>query len=165
MIVSKFTKRTYLVFLFIPFIILLGYYLIDNFFNFQEHEYNAIISAIFCILLFFSLLYFREFRKRAITISISNNEIISSNFYGFGKDKVFKFEEFITSKTIYNYTRYGSHKYENLYLYINDSAVIQISEMYHSNYKELKEIITERIPISETKYFSFWEDLKDAYKL
>lgn len=154
MIKSKFTFNIFLIPIFIFFfsavIVLLSE--IDN-----NNGNNLNISlGIFCLLFLTLWLIFVEFRKRACSIIINSQSIISSRYFGLGKKRRYLFNDFDGYAIQNSRTRYN--EYESFILIINQKSKIIICQEYHENYEEMKsELIdkTKKHKIPKIKYGLF----------
>lgn len=113
------------------------------------------------ILFLMAWLVFGELRKKAIKVKIDYNTISVTNFLGLGLTKVYSFTEFDGFKISILPSEY--QEYEYLFLLINKKKAIIISQFYHSNYSEMKSLITRKTKNLGTADFSLIQEAKDIF--
>ena len=82
-------------------------------------------------------------------------------FLGLGHVKVYNFSEFEGYKI--SILPSESQEYEYLYLLINRKKVIKISQFYHSNYSEIKEVIVKKTKNLGKESFSLITEVKEIF--
>lgn len=114
------------------------------------------------VLLLFTWIWlvFGELRTKVIEVTIDNNTIEKRNYLGLNQKYNFKdFDGFQTSIL----TSKGE-TFECLYLVKDSQKIIKISEAYHKNYDELKNLIgVKSKELGEIK-FSYIDELKEIFK-
>lgn len=121
-----------------------------------------LFASIPILLLFFFILIwlvYGELRTKAIKVIISSNKVIVKNFMGLGLGKDYGFKEFDGYKISILPSEYK--EYEYLYLYIGQKKIIKISQFYHSNYDELKKLITSKTKNLGEEPFSIIREIKE----
>jgi hypothetical protein len=117
----------------------------------------------FLVIFIFILLWlvFSELRTKALAITIEENRIEGSNFLGLGISKWYDFKELKGFKTSSLLSLWG--RYEFLYLIRDNKKVIKISEFYHQNYNELKQILLTKVKNLGLENYSLIRDLKEMF--
>ena len=113
------------------------------------------LSLLFIFTIIFLL---AETRHKIIKIIIDRNTISKRNFltiiqYNFGD-----FDGFQTS--IIN-SKNGSYEY--LYLVKDNKKLIKISEQYHKNYFEMKDLINQHSKFLGDTKFKYWHEVKEMF--
>ena len=119
-----------------------------------------VFAGVFLIIL--TWLVFGELRTKVISVTIDNDLITSANFLGLGSKQKFvltEFEGFTTSLLPSN-----GGTYEYLYLLKDNKKVIKLSEFYHKNYFELKQVLTKRVKFLGDKPFNMLTEIKEIYR-
>ena len=120
------------------------------------------IHIYMAVLFVFTLVWlvFGELRTKIIEVLIDNYHIENRNYLGLRIKYNFKdFDGFQTSIL----TSKGE-SFEYLYLIKDNRKIIKISEAYHKNYDELKNIIKLNLKdLGEIK-FSYIDELKEIFK-
>lgn len=120
------------------------------------------IDIYMAVLLLFTWIWlvFGELRTKVIEVTIDNNTIEKRNYLGLNQKYNFKdFDGFQTSIL----TSKGE-TFECLYLVKDSQKIIKISEAYHKNYDELKNLIgVKSKELGEIK-FSYIDELKEIFK-
>jgi hypothetical protein len=120
------------------------------------------IDVFMSVLLFFTLIWliFGVLRTQIISITINDNQIKKKNYLGFNKQYSFKdFDGFqtsiLTSKGV---------SFEYLYFVKEGEKIIKISEAYHKNYSNLKDIISTHLKDLGEIQFSYFDEFKEVFK-
>lgn len=102
---------------------------------------SPILFFIKCLFFFFIwfALFWGELRTKIISVDIENHEIFVKRYCGLGITQVYRVEQIDGFKTSILSSR--GKRYECLYLMITDKKIAEVSEFYHSNYKDLKKQI------------------------
>ncbi|MEO8150150.1 MAG: hypothetical protein ABI723_21125 [Bacteroidia bacterium] len=132
------------------------YIVIFSSINYTSKDY----LFLFFISIVFIILVFGELRTKAISINIYEDIISSKSFLGFGKKRQFDFKYFDGYKTS---ILIGSGFYEYLYLMHKDKKVIKISQFYHRNYSELKQIIATKTKNLGDEPFSLLDEFLEVF--
>ncbi|MFC5683828.1 hypothetical protein ACYE2N_01675 [Flavobacterium sp. MAHUQ-51] len=120
------------------------------------------IDIYMAILFFFTWIWlvFGELRTKIIQVTIQNNQIEKTNYLGLNRKFIFKdFDGYQTSIL----TSKGQN-YEYLYFVKDDVKIIKISEAYHKNYSDLKDIISAKLKDLGEIQFSYIDELKEIFK-
>jgi hypothetical protein len=109
--------------------------------------FNEMNPFVFGILYVFLILIwigqvFGELRTKAIYINIECNSILVKGYLGLGASQIFFFDVIDGYKTSIITLR--SNSYEYLYLMVGNKKVVKLSEYYHKNYAELKQMIIDQ---------------------
>ncbi len=107
------------------------------------------------------VLIFGELRRRAITIIIENDMIKTRSYFGLGSTRVFSIQEFDGFITSTLPSQSGTYEY--LYLIKGDKKTITISQFYHKNYSEMKNIISSKIKNIGFQRFNVLAYFKDIF--
>jgi hypothetical protein len=102
-----------------------------------------------------------ELRTKAIKVSIEIDRIEISRFLGFGISKTIQFSEFDGFKISFLPSDNGLYEY--LYIMKDKQKVIKLSEFYHGNYKELKNMLSSKLNDLGVEKFSYWQELKEIF--
>jgi hypothetical protein len=137
--------------------------LISTFFTIKVSNFplRASIPLFIFILFVIAWLFFGEIRTKAITVKIEKNTINIRRFLGLGHKKVYDFSEFEGYKI--SILPSESQEYEYLYLLINRKKVIKISQFYHSNYSEIKQVIIRKTKNLGKETFSIINEVKEIF--
>ena len=136
-------------------------FLINNITGKSAIPLLAFIIYMIILLFTWTWLVFGEFRTKAIKVEIENKVISVSNYYGLGSRKVYSFSQFNGFETALLPTRYDTYEY--LYLVENDRKVVKISEFYHKNYLELKNIIASNCNNLGLKKFRMAQEVREIF--
>ena len=94
-------------------------------------------------------------------VQIECEEIIVSNYLGFGAKKVYKFSQFDGLETALLPSKYDTYEY--LYLIKNGKKVVKLSQFYHRNYADLKCSLSGKVRNLGQKGFSFLQEAKEIF--
>ncbi|MEO6851291.1 MAG: hypothetical protein ABI166_11695 [Mucilaginibacter sp.] len=106
--------------------------------NIMPAYFYFIISG--AVIFVWTWVVFGELRNKVISIEIGYNSITIKRYLGLGPSKVYYFEQLDGYKTSILASR--AVEYEYLYIMAGDKKIAKLSEYYHKNYKELKEMLT-----------------------
>lgn len=106
-------------------------------------------------------LFFGELRTKVIKVQIERAEIIVSNYLGLGVKRIYNFSQLDGLETALLPSKYDTYEY--LYLLENGKKVIKLSQFYHSNYDELKNVLTGKIRNLGQKEFSYFLEVKEIF--
>ena len=127
---------------------------------------NAPIYIIYFVIGLFIFLFvhilFGEIRTKAISLSIEKNLIIKKSWLGLGKGKVFKNNYFDGYNISILCSRGGCYEY--LYLTKNGKKTIKISEFYHVNYSDVKNIIHKKFNFNGNVDFCIIDEITETFK-
>ena len=107
-------------------------------------------------------LFCGELRTKMIKVAIEGDTIEVRNFGGLGKKKIYLFRDlngFKTSRQVYG----ARGILEYLYLMVGNRKAIKISEVYHKNYKDLKELIESKTKNLGYENFNFIDELREIF--
>lgn len=90
------------------------------------------------------------------------NDIFVTGYLGLGITKKYNFSEFDGYK--FSILQSEHRDFEYLYLLVNGRAVIKISQFYHSNYTELKQIIIKKVKNLGKEDFSLTREIKSVFR-
>ena len=107
-------------------------------------------------------LVFGELRTKVISVKIGKDLITTTNFLGLGAKRTFDFKEFEGFITSLLPSKSGTYEY--LYLIKDNKKVIKLSEFYHKNYFECKQVLTNRVKFMGNKPFSMLTELREIYQ-
>ena len=109
-----------------------------------------------------------ELRRKAIWVKIEGYHITKRGFIGLGLDTTFYFDDFEGYKTcVITINHHGGEvKYEYLFLMRNNEKMIILSQQYHRNYSDLKDvIINKNVKYLGEEYWSLFQEIKDSFTL
>ena len=131
-------------------------------FNSTENPPNAVFVFAILFLIVLTWLVFGELRTKVISVTIDNDLITTANFLGLGAKRKFDFTEFEGFTTSLLPSNSGTYEY--LYLLKDNKKVIKLSEFYHKNYFELKQVLTKRVKFLGDKPFNMLTEIKEIYR-
>lgn len=119
---------------------------------------------VFTILFLFIWIWliFGELRTKTIVVKIEDHSITTTNFLGLGITRQFEINEFDGFTTSLLPSRGGTYEY--LYLIKDNKKIIKLSEFYHENYFELKNVITKKIKFMGNKPFNLFTEIKEIFQ-
>jgi hypothetical protein len=132
--------------------------------SFQPKVDSSSFASFFAILLFvFALLWLvlGELRTKEIKVTIDGDKIKVRNFLGAGVTKFYRFDEVDGFKTSILPSRQGDYEY--LYLIKNNRKIVKLSQFYHRNYKELKQIIAAKTTDMGFEEFSYSKEFREIF--
>jgi hypothetical protein len=132
--------------------------------SFQPKVDISSFVAFFVVLLFVFILLWLvlgELRTKEIKVTIDGDQIKVRNFLGAGMTKFYRFNEVDGFKTSILEARQGDYEY--LYLIKNNRKVVKLSEFYHRNYKELKQVITAKTTDQGFEKFSYRREFREIF--
>ena len=109
--------------------------------------FNSVVPVYFYFIITFFVVFvwtwsvFGEMRKKVVAIEIGYNSIAVKRYLGLGRPQVFYFEQVDGYKL--SVLASSSTLYEYLYLMQGDKKIVKLSEYYHKNYKELKDLLID----------------------
>ena len=83
-----------------------------------------------------------ELRLKAVKVEISNDRIRIRRYLGYGALEEYWFSEMDGYKTVLLQSEYRD--YESLSILKNGRKIVRVSEFYHENYFELKDMISAK---------------------
>jgi len=114
------------------------------------------------ILFFLSFLILGELRNKAIKIELQQDYISKRNFLGFGLKEKYLYSDLDGFKIGEVHSR--SRFYECIYLTKDGRKVVNISEFYQENYRELKAILMQkRLSYLGKEFVGFISETKDIF--
>jgi hypothetical protein len=131
-------------------------------FNSIENPPTAVYVFTGVFLIVWTWLVFGELRTKAISVTLDNDLITTSNFLGLGGKRIFDLTEFDGFTTSLLPSKGGTYEY--LYLIKDNKKVIKLSEFYHKNYFELKHVLSKRVKFMGNKPFNMLTELKEIYQ-
>jgi hypothetical protein len=161
---SKFSIKAFLPILcFVSLISLLGFYILNAFFQSNTPIRRGTIPIpIFSLLSFTVLwLFFGEIRTKMIKVKLEESYLTIRRFGGIGPpDKIF-YSSIDGFKISILHSRGGSNEY--LYLMKGNRKIGKISDFYHKNYDTLKKKIATLIIDLGYEEFNYWDELKESF--
>jgi hypothetical protein len=126
----------------------------------------AILYIVFFAVFFIyiiCLLFFGELRTKAIVVVINDQAIIKKGFIGLGVKKIYAINNLSGFKISSLHSRSGTYEY--LYLMIGNKKVVKLSEYYHKNYKELKQLLVRKnVKNLGVEYWSFITETQEIFQ-
>ena len=116
----------------------------------------------FLYLLFVIYFWLTEFRTRAHRVLIEEDRISLQEYFGFGRKKIFRYNEFEGYIVSQQPGRLGVKEY--IFLIGEGKRQVCIFEFYHRNYSELKGAIQNRIPFLGEKGYKWSYEYKQMFK-
>lgn len=126
-----------------------------------EYRCFPVVTLAAFIAMIASILFWLPLRKKAVTIVITDNEIVTRSFLGIGSARRYPLSAF--TGFVYFNDRYKDDKFERLYILINDKKIIGISGFYHKNYNQLKQILSQTIPDLGLTTYSRTDELLETF--
>lgn len=121
--------------------------------------------GIFVFLAFFIFaliwLVFGELRTKVIKVQIEDEKVIVLNYLGLGIPKMYTFLQMDGFETALLPSKYNMYEY--LFLIEKGKKVVKLSQFYHSNYADLKNTLTEKVPNLGQKGFSLKQEVKEIF--
>ena len=160
---SKFTIKSYLVLFLSCCLITLIFKVIPILFNDSYYKDKLFPKIFLPSLLIFSFIYLviSEIRTKFIIVEIGRKEIKVKRFLGL-KTETYKFSDIEGWKYSHLTSRGGTYEY--LYLYQENKKIIKISEFYHKNYLQLKNIVQENFKTLGYEQFSLLDEFKEIFR-
>jgi hypothetical protein len=160
MIKSKFKLKALLIPLLILSITGLSIFILTKNLPMETEKIRWIDMYIAALFLFtWVWLVFGELRTKLIIVTIKGNQVEKRNFIGLKQYNFKDFDGFQTSIL----TSKGED-FEYLYFIKNGEKIIKISDAYHKNYSELKNIISSQLKDLGKIKFSYLDELKEVIK-
>lgn len=104
---------------------------------------------------------FGELRTKEITITITEDQVNTRNFLGLGHTRSYSFSDFDGFVLSVLPSRQGDYEY--LYLIKNNKKLVKLSQFYHRNYAELKQIISRKTRELGFEKFSYRREFKEIF--
>ena len=159
---SKFSFKSFFPLLCIPPLIfgLIGYIIFGIYKAKTPPPLNG-IPLILLLTFILAWLFFGEFRTKMIKVTVENDGIIIKTFGGFGVSRKFLYSDLDGFKL----SIISSNAADNEYLYFmqSDKKVGKISDFYHKNYLDLKEMVKTKIKDLGFENFSYIDELKESF--
>ena len=121
----------------------------------------AILLAVALFIFTWIWVLFGELRTKVIKVYIESEELIVSNYCGLGAKRIYSIPQFDGFETALLPSRYDTYEY--LYLMENGKKVVKLSQFYHSNYEDLKQILSSKIQNLGQKRFSYLQEIKEIF--
>jgi len=102
-----------------------------------------------------------ELRTKIIKVILEDGKITVTNFLGLGTKKVFNLDELDGFSISFLPSQGGTYEY--LYLILNNKKVVKISEFYHKNYSEFKQVIILKTRDLGNERFSYIKELREIF--
>ena len=103
-----------------------------------------------------------ELRKKVISIEIGYDHLIIKRYLGFGRPETFYFDQVGGYKT--SILASSATLYEYLYIMAGDKKIAKLSEYYHKNYADLKQMLTdEKFKNLGFEEYSSTRELKEIF--
>ena len=109
----------------------------------------------------FIWLVFGELRTKVVKVDIYDEKVIVSNYMGLGNPKMYSLSQIDGFETAFLPSKYNMYEY--LYLIERGKKVVKLSQFYHSNYAELKKLLTVKVPNLGQKGFSILQEVKEIF--
>lgn len=106
-------------------------------------------------------LIFGELRNKASRVRINGNQIYVSNFLGLGLTKVYDCSQFDGFTTTILPSKYSTYEY--LFLIRNGKRIATLSEFYHANFTDIKNLLVDKIPNLGRMKYSLLRELKEVF--
>jgi hypothetical protein len=119
------------------------------------------ILMLYFFVFFWLWLFFGELRTKAIIVTLESEKISKRSFLGLGPKRIFSFDEFDGYSICSVPAKVG--EYEFLYLIKKGKKEIKLSELYHSNYYQIKKEIEQRLKSLGKKQFSYITEFKEIF--
>ena len=159
---SKFSFKSFFPLLCIPPLIfgLIGYIIFGIYKAKTPPPLNG-IPLILLLTFILAWLFFGEFRTKMIKVTVENDGIIIKTFGGFGVSRKFLYSDLDGFKL--SIISSSAADNENLYFMQSDKKVGKISDFYHKNNLDLKEMVKTKIKDLGFENFSYIEELKESF--
>jgi hypothetical protein len=148
-----------LMFLFVA--VLLGY-IIGSLFDGSVPPSIGIFAFMIVFVLIWIWIIFGELRTKVIRVELKDAEVVVSGYLGVGRKSRYALAQFDGYETAILPSNYD--KYEYLYLIEHGKKVVKLSQFYHRNYSELKQVIAEKVNYLGEKDFSYFEEFKEIFQ-
>ena len=109
----------------------------------------------------FAWLFFGEFRTKMIKVKIDTDCISIKKFGGLSASKRFLFSELDGFKLSILHS--GTTDNEYLYFMKGGKKIGKLSDFYHKNYLDLKEVVKTKIKDLGFENFSYIDELKESF--
>ncbi len=113
-------------------------------------------------LIFVIYFWLTEFRTRAHNIEIQNEKIIVREYFGLGKNKVFKLKDLEGFNVSIQPSKSGTYEY--IFILSKGKRIASISEFYHRNYTTMKSEIEKKIKYLGQTEYKFKYEYKEMFK-
>ena len=159
---SKFSIKSYFPLLCIPPLLigLVGYIILGIYRAKTPPPLDG-IPIVFLLTFTLTWLFFGEFRTKMIKIELKENCLIIKKFGGLSIGKKILYTELDGFKL--SVLSSGGSDNEYLYFMQDDTKVGKISDYYHKNYLDLKEIVKTKINDLGFEKFSYVDELKESF--
>jgi hypothetical protein len=114
------------------------------------------------LLIFVIFFWLTEFRTRAHKIEIQNEKIIVNEYFGLGKNKVFKLKDLEGFNVLLQPSKSGYYEY--IFILNEGKRIASISEFYHRNYKTMKSVIEKEIKYLGKTEYKFKYEYEEMFK-
>ncbi|WP_026934270.1 hypothetical protein [Christiangramia echinicola] len=128
-------------------------------------DVNLILPSLY--LTFVIYFWLTEFRTRAHRIEILNDKILKREYFGLGKEKIYKIKDvdgFYYSSQPNTYGDFEYRDYEYIFIIQKGKRIACLSKFYLRNYKTIKPIIEKKIKNLGTKEYKFRNEYKEMFK-
>jgi hypothetical protein len=126
---------------------------------------NVTALAKFMFFGFFTFIWiwlvFGELRTKLVKVGIQDDKVTVTNFLCLGFKKVYTFSKFEGFETSLLPSNYGN--YEHLYLIDNGRKKVKLSQFYHGNYLDLKNLLTSKLRNLGHRSFSYIQEVKEIF--
>ncbi len=119
-----------------------------------------LVSALFIFTWIWAV--FGELRTKAVTVIIDGEDIKVRIFGGLSAEMHFRLDEFDGFKTTILSSRQGDYEY--LYLIKKNKKIIKLSQFYHRNYEQLKQLISLKTKDLGFEKFSYRREFKEIFQ-
>ena len=127
------------------------------------HQPSPVGYFFICISLFtWTWLVFGELRTKAISVTLDNGSITTTNFFGLGVKRQFGFKDFDGFKTCLLPSNAGTYEY--LYLVKRNRKVVKLSEFYHRNYDEFKYVFQQKLKFFGREPFNIVTEVSEIFQ-
>ena len=159
---SKFSFKSFFPLLCIPPLLFgLTSYIVFGIYNAKTPPPLNGIPLILLLTFTFAWLFFGEFRTKMIKVKIEEDSIVIKKFGGLSASKKFLFSDLDGFKLSILHS--GAADNEYLYFIQGGKKIGKLSDFYHKNYSDLKEIIKTKIKDLGFEKFSYIDELKESF--
>lgn len=130
--------------------------------------YNTIMPAYFYFIISFFVIFvwiwviFGELRQKVISVEVGYDHVVIKRYMSLGSPKTFYFNEIDGFKTSDLPSR--GAVYEYLYIMAGGKKIAKMSQFYHKNYTDIKEmLISEKVKNLGYEEYSANRELKEIF--
>jgi len=104
---------------------------------------------------------YKELKYNAVYLQLNENNLNLKRFFGLAGGKTYAYTDFDAFITMQ--LKNQTHSFEYLFLRKNGKDEIKISSFYHSNYKEMKAFIKNKVNYAGEEPFTFKYYIKSIF--